>query len=320
MGAVAGDLTTAVPGPGHVPVDDVLWIVNPIAGTGRKRDRTAEIRAELPDARIHQTQRAGEATEVARQAVRAGVREIVAVGGDGTLAEVARGVLEQDATGATIVGFVPAGTCNDFARGRDVSPNFSGLLDAGRAIRMDVGQVTCTASDERATRHFVVNGTVGLVSAIGESFTVKRPLNMLLKRVSVTLAEVVYGIGALLRWRPVRLRLDLGSQVVETPATNLAVLKVPFFAGGLAFGSDVALDDGSFDVVVIGGLGKAGIARLIWSAFRGRLGNHPARRSWRTENVVVESHTPLPVEVDGEIAGRTPARFTLLPRRLLTIT
>jgi diacylglycerol kinase (ATP) len=321
---MSGGTQLGAPGNGRAPrvarPDDALWIVNPVAGYGRGGSVQERIRRELPGAQVHRTACPWDAYEAARAAVRAGRRTIVAVGGDGTLSEVANGVLDEDATGDVAVAFVPAGTLSDFARGRSVSETLVGALDRRRAQLVDVGRVACQGPDGPLERWFVVNCTVGLVSAIGQRFVEKPPLNLAIKRVSVRLAEAVYAADTALRWRPVRMTVRTDAGEWHAPATNLAVLKVPYFAGGMSFGSDLAPDDGSLDAVLVDGVGRAGLARVLWKAFRNELRGHPAIRSARTRGVEVETERPLPVEVDGDIVGRTPATFSVEPRRLLTIT
>lgn len=309
-------------GPGLVAAAaaEALWVVNPIAGYGRGGACEDRVRRELPGAEIHRTTAPWDAYEAARAAVRAGRRTVVAVGGDGTLSEVANGVLDEDDTGEVAVAFVPAGTLSDFSRGREPSPTLAGVLDRRRARRIDVGRVTCAGPDGPVTRWFVVNCTVGIVSAIGQRFVEKPPLNLALKRVSVRLAEAVYTVETALRWRPVEMRVTTDEDEWRTPATNLGVMKVPWFAGGMSFGSELEPDDGLLDAVLVDGVGRAGLARVLWKAFRNELRGDPALRSARTTGVEVETERPLPVEVDGDIVGRTPARFAVEPRRLLTIT
>jgi diacylglycerol kinase (ATP) len=317
--ADAGAVVTARAG-GSLPLDGAIWVVNPVAGVGRGRANADRLRRELPAANVHVTARAGEAAEVARAAVRGGLHTVIVVGGDGTLTEVVDAVVDEDPAGATAVGFVPAGTCNDFARCRDVSPTLGGLLDRGRARRIDVGRVTCTTPDGPVTRHFVVNCTVGLVSALGERFTRKTRANLALKRLSLPLAQTVLGLDTLARWRALPLRLAVDGTPFEASATNLAVMKVPYFAGGLSFGEHGAIDDGHLATVLVEGCGRARTAHAMWCAYRRRLERHPGVRHWPARHVRVDCDRPFPVEVDGEIAGTTPAEFRVLPRRLLTIT
>ena len=305
---------------GRPPLDGALWIVNPVAGVNGRRANAERLSRELPDAEVHVTRGPGEAADVARGAVRAGLHTVVVVGGDGTLTEVVDAVVGADAGPDFAVGFVPAGTCNDFSRCRDVSPALGGLLDRDRARPTDVGRVTVTTPAGSATRHFVVNCTVGLVSAIGERFTRKTRTNLALKRMNLELAQTLLGIETLALWRALPLRLDVDGERVEESATNLAVMKVPHFAGGLSFGDFGTIDDGRLATVLVTGDGRADATSAMWRAFRGRLNGRPELSHWAASRVRVDCERPFPVEVDGEIAGTTPAEFQILPRRLLTIT
>lgn len=304
----------------RLPLDGALWIVNPIAGVGRGRTNAQRLRAELPGAEVRETTRAGEAAELARAAVAGGLHTVVVVGGDGTLTEVVEAAVGSGAGPDFAIGFVPAGTCNDFSRCREVSPRLADLLDRGRAIATDVGQVTVTTPAGPVTRHFVVNCTIGLVSAIGERFTRKTRGNLFLKRINLELAQAADGVAALARWRPLPLRLDVDGERVESNAVNLGVMKVPHFAGGLSFGDYGAIDDGRLAAVLVRGDGRAHATAAMWRAFRGRLEGRPELTHWPAEHVRVDCERSFPVEVDGEIAGTTPAEFRILPRRLLTIT
>ena len=321
--AGTGVLLTDAPASPALPVEGALWIVNPVAGPrGRARAAEERLRREVPEARIHRTSGPGEAARAARAAVRSGCHTVVVVGGDGTLTEVADAVLDEDEPGAVAIGFVPAGTCNDFARGRECATDLAELLDRRRARAVDAGRVSYTTPAGRESRWFVVNCTAGVVSSIGERFTRKGGRGgEALKRVSVTLAQAFYGALAIARWpRPVvGLRLD--SERVLSDATNVAVLKVPYFAGGLTFGaSRGAPDDGRLEVVLIEGVSRPRVLALLARAFAHRLDGHPAIRSWLAREVELDAVDPLPVEVDGEIVGTTPAEFSVHRRRLLTIT
>jgi diacylglycerol kinase (ATP) len=308
----------------HTDVGPAVCIVNSTAGVRRGRAIEERISVELPDAVIRHTDHGGHATKIARQAVADGYRTVIAVGGDGTLSETANGVLAANRSDSVRLGFVPAGTCNDFVRGRSVASDLRALLDPDRDRKVDVGKVTYRRrSGATASRYFLVNCTVGIVSMIGHTFTEKTAANRILKRLSLPLAEAVSSARVLTGWRPIPLRLSVDGDELRCTATNVAVLKVPFFAGGLSFAGGAAPGDGYLDTVLVDGLGRNGVVNLMWQLFRGRAGDHDAVRRWSTHEVRVESdesRPPLPVEVDGEIVGMTPAVFSVEPARLLTVT
>jgi diacylglycerol kinase (ATP) len=299
--------------------DGVVCIVNPASGVRRRRTVEQRIAAELPGAAHWSTGYPGHGVDLGRRAVEDGYRTVVAVGGDGTLSEVANGVLRAGAEKVRLA-YVPAGTCNDFARGGRPVAHLGDLLDGTRDRDTDVGTVTFTRPDGTpGHRYFLVSCTVGLISVIGQRFTGKTPVNRVLKRLSLPLAETAASVRVLAGWRPVPVRLALDGEASQPAITNLAVLKVPYFAGGLTFGSARPPAPGYLDAVQVLGMGRAGVAGLMWHVFRGNAAGHPAIRRREVRTVHVDADRPLPVEVDGEIVGYTPAAFSVHPSRLATV-
>jgi diacylglycerol kinase (ATP) len=297
----------------------VVCIVNPAAGVRRRRTVEQRIAAQLPDAVCWRTGHPGHGVALGRRAVLDGYRTVVAVGGDGTLSDVANGVLRAGGDDVRLA-YVPAGTCNDFARGRTPVADLGDLLDSSRDRGTDVGSVVFTRPDgTSAERLFLVGCTVGLVSVIGRAFTEKTPVNRVLKRANLQLAEAASGLRTLAGWRPVEVRLEVDGERSGHAVTNVAVLKIPYFAGGLTFGSTAPPRDGRLDVVQALGLGRIGVLGLMWQVFRGAAASHAAIHRREARTVRIDADTPLPVEVDGEIVGHTPAVFSVHPSRLTTV-
>lgn len=299
--------------------DPVVCITNPASGVQRRDTIMRRIATELPGARCWSTRYPGHGIALGRQAVQDGYATVVAIGGDGTLSEVANGVLEAGGEKVRLA-YVPAGTCNDFARGLRPVTDLGDLLDRTRDRETDVGMVTFTRPDgTREQRYFLVSCTVGLISVIGQRFTEKTPVNRVLKRLNLQLAETASSIRTLARWRPVAVRLELDGEPSHQSISNLAVLKVPYFAGGLTFGSTQPPRAGYLDAVRVAGVGRLGVAGLMWQVFRGAAAGHPAIHRQEVRTVYVDADSPLPVEVDGEIVGYTPAEFSIHPSCLTTV-
>ncbi|MBF9134861.1 hypothetical protein I0C86_38950 [Plantactinospora sp. S1510] len=299
--------------------EKVVCIVNPASGVQRRRMIDRRLAVELPEADRWQTRYPGHGVDLGRQAVTDGYRTVVAVGGDGTLSDVANGILAAGGDRVRL-GYVPAGTCNDFARGRKPVTDLGDLLDRSRDRRTDVGAVTFSRPDgTSAHRFFLVNCTVGLISVIGLRFTEKTPVNRVLKRINLQLAEAASGARALVGWKPVDVRLELDGERSRHRITNVAVLKVPFFAGGLTFGSVEPPEAGHLDAVQVLGAGRIGVLATMWQVFRGNAARHPAIRRQQVQTLRIDADTPLPLEVDGEIVGYTPAAFSIHPSRLTTV-
>ncbi|GAA0362107.1 diacylglycerol kinase family lipid kinase [Micromonospora gifhornensis] len=299
--------------------DRVVCIVNPASGVRRRRTIARRLAAELPEAQCWFTRHPGHGVALGRQAVEDGYATVVAVGGDGTLSEVANGILTAGGEKVRLA-YVPAGTCNDFARGQRPVSNLGGLLDRTQDRETDVGTVTFTRPDgTRDHRYFLVSCTVGLISVIGQRFTEKTPVNRVLKRLSLQLAETASSVRTLTGWRPVAVRLELDGEPSDQVITNLAVLKVPYFAGGLTFGHAQPPQAGRLDAVRVAGVGRLGVVGLMWQVFRGAAAGHPAIHRQEVRRVRIDADSPLPVEVDGELVGFTPAEFSVHPSCLKTV-
>jgi diacylglycerol kinase (ATP) len=297
-------------------------IVNPASAngrTGRYFDRVAKaVRATVGDFDSSFTRRPGDACELAREAARAGVELVVAVGGDGTASEVVDGLVGQRPARPDLsFGFIPCGTGGDLSRtlGYPSDPYEAARILSARAERMvDVGRIELTGHDGRPrTRHFANVAGAGIAGQVVQH--VERMGKRLGGRVTFMLAAA----RALVGWRdqPIRWRVD-GGPWSEEAITGLSVCNGRFFGGGMMVAPGARMDDGLFDVTVWQGLG---IADFVLR--RGMLydGTHLRLHNTRTfQGRVIELEpggaSPVLLDVDGEQPGRLPARFTIVPGAL----
>ena len=301
---------------------EVLLIVNPSAGRGLAGRRwptfERELRAAGADFDVELTCRPGQATELAREAVLAGRRVVGAVGGDGTLSEVANGFFElgQPIPGRSRLAAVSLGTGGDFRRsfGLPTAPAaVAAMLLAGRSRRIDAGRVTCTGpAGERIVRHLVNVADTGIGGEV-------------LERVNggfrVINGEITYALAAaltLLRWRNRPMHLVVDDQAFDLVAQQVVVANCEYFAGGMRVAPAAQPDDGLLDVVVAGDLGLVDNLRGMQRIRKGKHldGRDPKIRHFHARTVQVSSPTPLQVDVDGELPGALPAVFEAMPGAL----
>jgi YegS/Rv2252/BmrU family lipid kinase len=296
-----------------------VLIVNPASAggrTGRHFDAIARaVRGALGDFEARFTRASGDACGLAREAVAAGRRLVVAVGGDGTASEVIDGLLcggfqEQ-------FGFIPRGTGGDFRRSLGIPNDVPGaalLLAAAAARTIDLGRVEFTGNDGRpAVRHFANVASCGVSGVVAGN--VNRSGKWLGGKLSFKLAAA----RSLAGWRDqrVRWRAD-GGPWVEQAVTALAVCNGRHFGGGMMVAPEARLDDGLLDVTVWHGLGLVDFVTKEPLLYDGRHVRLPNTRTLRARTVEVEplGAAPVLLEVDGEQPGRLPARFTVLPGAL----
>jgi diacylglycerol kinase (ATP) len=238
-------------------------IINPAGGSAGEaqdlvRSRARELGWEL---RIVEPGTAGDA---ARAAVRAGAELVVAGGGDGTVSDVTQGMLGSD----TLLGVLPLGTGNDFARALrmplEVEPALTVLAaaDRGHRRRIDILEV----AHEGGTRLCIDALNGGLAATIREN------VDDGLKERLGPLAFVWAALGsvtALERW-PITFRVD-GGDAQSTEAVSFIVANTGTVGGGLAVAPTARLDDGCFDLVIV--RGDASLVQLTMTAIRARFGD-----------------------------------------------
>ena len=306
-------------GPTPGPLGPPLLIGNPRAGRDRGRvlrEMSAALHARGAAHDVAETRSAGDATRLARQAVAAGRRFVVAVGGDGTVHEVVNGLIDP-VTGTphgadTVLGVVPGGTGGDLARtfGFDRRPEVGVRHLLGDATApFDVGRVTLTGLDGAERTVLFAN-----IAEAGYGGLVTRLAN----RLPARLGTARYGVAivaGVVRFRLVEteVTLDTGAHVRE-PLSNVIVANGQFFGGGLKAAPRALPWNGRLNVQTWSG-SPTDVLRAGQKLRHGTHTELPEVREWQASTVTIDG-PPLVVEADGEVLGTTPARFDLLPAAL----
>jgi YegS/Rv2252/BmrU family lipid kinase len=296
-------------------------VVNPQSAGGRTGKRFPEIagavRGAIGDFDHAFTNRIGEATDLARAALGRGYQRIVAVGGDGTINEVANGFFdgERAIDAQAVFAIIPRGTGGDFRK------TFGWGNELGEAVRrlaspnispIDVGRIRYQDHDgKEAVRHFVNIASCGVSGVTVDE--VNHTTKVLGGRVSFTLGSV----KALLKYRDraIRLSIDDGP-FEEVRITCLAVGNGQYFGSGMMVCPQARPDDGTFDVTIWSGFGLADFALKSKSVYDGSHIKLPGTRTFRAKKVRAETVEEVLLDVDGEQPGRLPATWELLPGAL----
>ena len=301
---------------------DALLIVNPASAgghVGRDWLRTAaRIRSAGLDFDSALTEKPAQATRLARQAVRDGRPLLVAVGGDGTVNEVANGFFERGdpLPTASRLGIIPMGTGGDLRRSLRIprDPEAAArVLVAGRTRRLDAGGATYrTAGGDRELRCFVNVADAGIGGDVVHR--VNSGLRVLNGEITFTLASAI----TLLGWRNRRMRVLVDGAVRELVAQQVVVANCQYYGGGMRVAPRAVPDDGLLDVVVAGDLGLLENLRLLGPLRRGsHLDRAHPKIEWTTaRRVEVTSPDPVRLDLDGEQPGFLPASFEILPGAL----
>ncbi len=292
-------------------------IVNPASGartSGRRWDRLARLlQSSLGDFQYAFTQAPGDATSLARTALRQGFGKVVAVGGDGTLNEVVNGFFDGAVPLApqAVLGIVALGTGGDFGRTlaqRDVASACATL--AGEASRrIDVGLARFIGHDGRPATRIFIN-----VASFGVSGLVARRVSSRLKAISGQLSFTLATLLALAVYRDAGVTLQFDDLSPRTLAlTNAAFGNGRFFGAGMQVAPAAELDDGLLDVTLWSGFGLLAFIQKRRSLYDGSHVRERGAQVLKIRRAIASSEAPLLVELDGESVGRLPLQVEVLP-------
>ena len=303
---------------GVVP-DPLRVIVNPAASGGRGR-KAAETLVQVLERRaircdVRHTEAPGHAEDLAAEAVRDGVSGVVVVGGDGTMHEVAQGLVGSGADPLPAVALFPVGTGNDFHRmiGAERSAEaVAELLEGGAVERFDVGRVRW----ENGKRIFVNLFGVGIDVDILRCRTRFHWLRGLLQYLAALL-------NAMVTFRAPEIDIETGVAGTRRiqAGTILSVITVgPSIGGGFMINPAAEASDGRLDLCHVAALNWLQLLVLVPRVIRGTHGESPFVTMCRLDEAVVrrQDGEPLWFEVDGELAPE-PARelrVEVVPRAL----
>jgi len=301
-----------------VPRSEMFVIVNPASSSGKTGQRWAGIEDRLRiagaqfDAEF--THEPGHATTLARDAVAAGYRTIVAVGGDGTLNEVVNGLIVDGRADPDVkLGLIPGGTGSDFGRGiglpRDPLESALHLLKA-EPRWFDAGRIVCKLGEGTATRYFINVAGIGFDGAVADR------VNRSAKVGGGTIPYLSNLVITLFTYRNKRVHWTLDGQAFDQVLNSVIVANAHFFGGGMHISPNSRMDDGQFHVITLGDWGKVEFLMAVPRVYNGTHLTHPKVKEYVGHEVTVEADGRMFLQAEGDLFGEAPATFKLLPRAL----
>jgi len=285
---------------------------------------------------LRETSKPLEATELARHAVNRDARVVIAAGGDGTVNEVANGLVNTDVA----LGVLPVGTTNAWALQMGIpalNPMLPGiqavkliaaleeriarplpasyyrkvLLDAARVLVE--GQTVAVDMGELSGRHFLMWAGMGFDAAIAQSIPPKE------KRVLGSWAYVLPAIESAYRYSGTDVCLNLDGKVVKVSTPLIVVSNIQLYGGMIAIGAKACVNDARLDVCIFKGGGFLTFVQQAAKVFVHKHLQDPKVEYYQCREIAVESARPLPVHVDGEPFASTPVAIHTVPSSLKVI-
>ena len=281
----------------------LVLLVNPSAAGGRTLKLLPRIEAALDERRVEfrvlRTRDLQHGVDAALRAVEANELPVV-VSGDGLIGAIGGAMAGAE----TALGIIPGGRGNDLARVLEIPEDPEAaveVLAAGHSRRIDVGEA---------------NGSrfLGIVSVGFDS-----EANRLANETKLFRGSLVYAYAALrtlVGWKPARFTVRVDDERTRFTGYSVSVANSRAFGGGMYVAPDAELDDGLFDVIMVGEGGKLRFVGNLPKVFKGTHVELDEITVFRAPHLELSASRPIPVYADGEHLTDLPAALRVLPRAL----
>lgn len=281
------------------------FIVNPVAGNGLSKKAAADIAKKLDSENIEYeivyTSSKGHATELAAKAKDRGIKSIVAVGGDGTVLEVASGLFYSDC----VLGIIPSGTGNDLIKALGIAKDPLLALEVilGGHIRIvDTG--LC------GDRPFLNAFGTGLDAQV----VIKT--NKVKKIFKGFLAYLAGIFMAFVTFDPPPITVETDKMHITQKMMFLSIANGICIGGGINIAPKAIPDDGFLDMLIIDKVSKPEVLRYLPTFMKGTHLGLPIVHDYKIKKVQIDSPMPLVIQIDGEVITESSVEVSIREKAL----
>jgi YegS/Rv2252/BmrU family lipid kinase len=300
-----------------------LVVVNPNAGKrkGEKDwDRIKEllIRKKLDFSESFTASR-GHAVKLVKRGIEAGYRNIIAIGGDGTMNEVVNGCFRQKICPAheLRLAMITIGTGNDWGRMFGIPLDYSEAIDVirnGKTCLHDTGVVHYYNGTFRKKRYFIN------IAGLGFDAIVVRRTNLQKDRGRSGKAIYFWNLlRSLMMYKHTKTEIEIDGQHISDDVFTISLGIGKYSGGGMMQTPNAVHDDGLFDITVIKKMRKGEIIRNLKLLYDGTILSHPKIEGYTGKEISITSDPIIHVEADGESLGHSPIKFQILPRSIKVV-
>jgi diacylglycerol kinase (ATP) len=292
-------------------------IVNPAAGASTTYKKWSLIHSLLKSTGLafdyQFTEGKGHGIELAREAAERGYDFMVAVGGDGTIHEVANGIMQSPNIAKAALGIVGTGTGGDLVRSIGLPHDYAlacSKLTSEHRMTVDLGLVQYV-QNKQAKQRFFINS-----AGIGFDATVVKATEQLPKFFGGTLPYLVGLAHSFIGYKNKTVTIRIGEMIEKIRVLSIVVANGGYFGGGMHVAPEARLDDSLLDTVIVGDFGKIELLKTFPRVYKGTHLSHPKIRLEKVTSISIESSKSFLLHADGELLGEGPASFSILPGAL----
>jgi YegS/Rv2252/BmrU family lipid kinase len=300
----------------------VEWmvIVNPNAGSGKGKRDWSIISALLKKYGISYkftfTECPKHAIGLTEECIQNGCRNIIVVGGDGTLNEVVNGVFSQDncPPAEIVLAMIAVGTGNDWGKMFGIPHSYEESIKiiSNRKVRpQDVGIVEFINGTRQEKRYFLNIAGMGF-----DALVVQRTNRQKEAGKSGKAIYLMNLLRSLMIYKPTKIELAIDEQTISRDIFTISVGIGRYSGGGMLQTPFAIPDDGLFDITIIKKIGKGDIILSLKKLYDGSILKHRKIEGYKARKICIGSNPQLFVEADGETLGHSPSCFQILPRSI----
>ncbi len=260
------------------------------------------------------TRFAGHASKIARYYVQKGYKNIMVLGGDGTMSEVINGIFNATtkSTQELKIALIPRGTGNDWGRFWGLTADYRKAIEVllkGKTQPIDIGKVEYDMEGEKEAHYFINSVGLGLDAAVVNlTHRLKEFFGSHSFLYSVSLLLAVFS------YRSHKVKLYSHEKNIDDGMFTMNIANGRYSGGGLKQTPNALPYDGLLDVMMARKPTFADIIGALVALFRGKLLEHPAIVSFQTKELLVQCDKKALMEADGIIVnGSSPFKISILP-------
>jgi diacylglycerol kinase (ATP) len=251
---------------------------------------------------------------IANEAINEGVDYLIAVGGDGTINQVANAYLHSAVGREIPIGIIPVGRGNDFVKSLGVKKDLNSLLQAiqnNRIQAIDIGLLTFQNNDQKPINRFFIN-----IADIGLGGLATQTVNSSPKFLGPDLTYAWAIFKSLISFRSQKVKINTPDWSFEGAVMSVCMANGKYFGSGLCIAPEAKLNDGIAEIVLIGNVSIWDYIKKISKLKKGKKIIHPEVFYKKAKSCVIESHQPMPIDLDGDFVGCTPLKMEMIREKI----
>ncbi|SDT87255.1 lipid kinase, YegS/Rv2252/BmrU family [Polaribacter sp. Hel1_33_78] len=290
-------------------------IANPIAGNRKFSIQWKEIQQLLNNKNIDYsfafTQFSKHEIELAQNAIQQGFRNIISVGGDGTLHHVVNGIMLQRyvKTSDITIGVIPLGTGNDWIKTYNIPNDVEKAIEIihhKKTILQDIGVIK---TKNKSKTYFNNVGGLGYDGYIVHKLKKLKHFG--------SIAYLLSGLAGLFFYKKTVFKITFNNKSIETNCLMALIGICKFSGGGMQFTKDVNTADGLFDITIAKNLNIFDLLVNIKKLYNGNIVHHKKVETYKTKLITVIPQTSKPyIQADGELIGTGKVSFKIISRAI----